>query len=238
MKLENAHIVILGAGKRIGLHLTQRFLEAGAKVTALHRSPSPEIEKLASQFPKRLVSLLFDLTHFSESPATAQKTTKEFGKISGIVTLASQFYSTPLQSVTPSQWDELFDTNVKGHFFLLQSMLPYLTPSSHILALVDIFARKPLRKYLPYASAKGALLTLTRNLAWELAPHTRVNSISPGPVLLPESFSAEQAKAHQGRTLLGRLGSPEDIWEAARFLFSNEYLTGVDLAVDGGSSLV
>jgi NAD(P)-dependent dehydrogenase (short-subunit alcohol dehydrogenase family) len=79
---------------------------------------------------------------------------------------------------------------------------------------------------------------LTQNLAKEWAPQIRVNSISPGPVLLPETYTPEQRERARERTLLKRLGSPEDIAQAALFLIGNDYMTGCDLAVDGGRSLV
>ncbi len=237
MDLAHSHIVVLGAGKRLGLFLTHHFLKAGAHISAFYRSPSAELTSLLDQFPSSLRISQFDLESPERVAPLMNDCLGSFGEVSGVVCVASQFYPTPYSQLTPQQWDELFATNVKGHFFFLQALIPFFKEPSHLLTLVDIFARKPLRNYLAYASAKGALLTMSRNFALELAPKTRVNSISPGPVLLPEDFTPGQDERQIQSTLLGRLGSPLDIWEATRFLFENNYVTGVDLRVDGGASL-
>lgn len=236
--LKNRHIVVVGCSRRIGLLISQRLLEAGCHVSGLFRTSSSEIKQLKTQFESSLDTFCYDL----RKPETAHNLVNEIKKkqrpVFALIHVASQFFRTPLNQVTTDSWDELFDTNVKGHFFLTQAFIPHLDKPSHIINLVDIFATKPLRGYLAYTAAKGALLTLTKNLANELAPHTQVNAVSPGPVLLPENFTEEEKRIHASRTLLGRTGSPEDIWNAIYFLLNNRYITGQNLRIDGGSSLV
>jgi len=238
VNLEKGHIVIVGCARRIGLTLTQHLLEAGYLISGTYHHLSPELIDLEKQFRGRFKGYPFDLRKPESAKALAQKAAEQYGPVFGIIHVASQFYRTPLEQVTPDSWDELFDTNVKGHFFLTQAFIPHLAKPSHIINLVDIFAFKPLQGYIAYTAAKGALLALTRNLANELAPHTRVNAISPGPVLLPENFTDKEKFLHASRTLLKRTGSPQDIWNAVRFFLDSAYITGMNLCVDGGSSLV
>ncbi|NBX92011.1 MAG: SDR family oxidoreductase [Proteobacteria bacterium] len=238
MQITQKHILVVGGSKRIGLELTRRFLKEGSFVSCLYRTLSPELESLKQQYSENLICIPFDLSSLISLSQAANQVSAWKPSIDALIMVASSFYRTPLSEVTESQWDELFDTNVKGHFFLIQQLLPTLAPQSGVITLVDMFAVKPLRGYSAYTSAKGAFLTLTRNLAKELAPKTRVNSISPGAVLLPEDFSPEESAHHATRNLLGRLGSPEDIVNATLFLLENDYVTGLNLHVDGGASLL
>ena len=238
MASENRHVVIVGCARRIGLALTQNFLKKGYRVSGFYRTKSPELVSLEGQFRDQFKLFMFDLRHPQNAQELAAKAATQNGHAYALIHVASQFYRTPLGQVTEDSWDDLFDTNVKGHFFLTQAFIPYLERPSHIINLVDIFSFKPLRGYIAYAAAKGALLSLTRNLANELAPHTQVNAISPGPVLLPENFTDEEKKQHASRALLGRTGSPDDIWNAVQFFLESRYITGMNLCVDGGSSLL
>lgn len=237
MVLKNKHVVVAGCARRIGLDLTTRLLESGCRVSGLYRTHSEDLHSLKNGFGERIHLLPFDSGEPRKAGDVARKATEKHGNVFALIHVSSQFYRTPLGAVTSESWDELFDTNVKGHFFLGQAFASHFENPSHLITLVDIFAEKPLRGYLAYTAAKGALLTLTRNLANELAPNTRVNAISPGPVLLPENFSEEEKALHANRTLLGRTGSAEDIWNAVEFLLKSTYITGVNLKVDGGSSL-
>jgi pteridine reductase len=78
---------------------------------------------------------------------------------------------------------------------------------------------------------------MTKGLAKSLAPEVLVNCINPGPVLLPENYSGEQAKKAVERTLLKRVGDPKDIARTVRFLVESEYITGASIPVDGGRHL-
>lgn len=231
------HWVVVGCSRRLGLYITTKLLAEGAIVTGLYRELSESLVELKNSHPQKLSLLSVDLTKLDSSLSELSAHFQTQTKLAGVIHLASQFFPTPLTSLTSKEWDVLFDTNVKGHVFLTQLFLPFLSRPSSIIHLADIYATKPLRNYLAYAAAKGALLTTMRNLALELAPHIRVNAISPGSVLLPETFTEEDIKKHKDHSLLKRLGNPEDIWNAFYFLSRNQYVTGINLKVDGGTSL-
>jgi pteridine reductase len=124
--------------------------------------------------------------------------------------------------------------------FLAQAAAPELKKSNGlIINIVDIHATRPLRDYTVYCSAKAGLHMVTRSLAKELGPEIRVNGISPGPVLWPEHGGDEKARAKIiQRTILQRMGTPEDIARTALFFaVSAPFITGQILAVDGGRSV-
>lgn len=238
MEQQKRHIVIAGGSKRLGLYIASKLTGQDHRLSILYRTDSTELVHLKSQFPSLVDLHRFDLSHIHEISSLGQILSQKHGPITDCITVASQFYPTPLGTVTEQQWDELFDTNVKGHFFLLQGLIPFLAQSSQITSLVDIYAFKPLKSYSAYCSAKGALLQLIRNLALELSPRTRVNAISPGAVLPPPDFTSEENVRIAQRIPLARWGSPEDIYQAFMFLMRNQYITGMNLCVDGGASLL
>jgi len=233
------HFLITGSGKRLGRALAESFLKKGAKVSAHYRTSKKEVDALAAEFPGKVFPVQADLGKVAELQTAVAAAEKHFGPLDVLINCASNFYPTPLLECTEAQWDDLQNGNVKGQFFLCQAVARSMKGRGGlILNLCDVNGEKPMRNFAPYIAAKAGLLMLTRTLALELAPHVRVNSISPGAVLLPESYNEAQTAKAIDRTLLKRLGSPEDIVAAAHFLAENEYLTGVDLKVDGGRSLV
>ena len=98
----------------------------------------------------------------------------------------------------------------------------------------DLAAFETWRGYIPHAITKAGIVQMTRGLAHALAPKIRVNAIAPGPVLLPEGWTQEQADKLIATTPLGRIGSPDDIAQAALYLLSADYVTGEIINVNGG----
>jgi pteridine reductase len=143
-------------------------------------------------------------------------------------------------AITPQAWDDLMGSNLKAPLFLSQAAAPALKKSGGlILNIVDIHGMRPLRNYTVYCAAKAGLHMLTRSLAKELGPEIRVNGISPGPVLWPEQGGDEKMRAKIiQRTILQRMGTPEDIARTALFFAASApFITGQVLAVDGGRSV-
>lgn len=105
-----------------------------------------------------------------------------------------------------------------------------------VVNIVDIWARYPLKRFLPYSVAKSGLEALTKALALELAPDIRVNGVSPGAAL-PASGDAGQLDKMLSQVPLKRLGGADAIAEAVEFLCRADYVTGQILAVDGGRTI-
>ena len=166
----------------------------------------------------------------------------EFGRLDVLVNNASSFYATPVGKMNERAWHDLIGTNLKAPLFIAQAAAVELKKRHGcIVNIVDIHAEFPLKDYVIYSIAKGGLAALTRSLARELAPAVRVNGVSPGPILWPDSDiwkSPKTRKAIVERSALKRVGEPDDIARAVEFLVAGApYVTGQIIAVDGGRSI-
>jgi NAD(P)-dependent dehydrogenase (short-subunit alcohol dehydrogenase family) len=104
-----------------------------------------------------------------------------------------------------------------------------------IVNIADWAAYRPYLEYLPYLTAKGGIITLTRAFARELAPRVRVNAVAPGPIAPPPDLASEEIEEARAGTLVGHWGSPRDIASAVAFLIEgSDFITGAILPVDGG----
>ena len=153
---------------------------------------------------------------------------------------ASSFYPTAMDQVTEQQWDELLTSNLKAPFFLAKALVPRLKQTQGcIVNLIDIHAERGLQGYPVYSIAKAGLAAMTKVLAKELAPEIRVNGVSPGAVLWPESGVSDADKQEiLSRILLRRPGQASDIANAVAYLVQDaNYITGQIIVVDGGRTL-
>ncbi|MEY2854333.1 MAG: hypothetical protein RL030_1465 [Pseudomonadota bacterium] len=236
-------VLITGGARRVGAAISERLHAAGASVALHYRKSADEAVALRGRLEDRragsAIALQADLIDVAALPRLVESTLARFGRLDVLINNASTFYPTPLGEITPEAWDDLFGTNLRAPLFLSQAAAPALRESRGlVLNIADIHGQRPLRHHPVYSSAKAGLIMLTQSLAREMAPHVRVNAIAPGPVLFPEHGVTEEMKESiVERTLLKRIGSPEDIARAALFFTAEApYVTGQILAVDGGRS--
>lgn len=237
-------VLVTGAAKRVGAVIARRLHAAGYDLALHHRHSIEEAATLGSELevarPSSVLVLQADLAEFDRLPELVANTIGRFGQLDALVNNASAFYPTPIGSVLPSQWDELFASNARASFFLSQAAAPHLKHShGAIVNLLDIYAERPLKSHTVYCMAKAALAMMTLSLARELAPEVRVNGVAPGAVLWPEAGKAPaDQQALIDKTPLQRAGTPEDVAEAVRWLLQDaHYTTGQIVRVDGGRSL-
>ncbi len=236
--------LITGAAKRVGAEIARTLHAAGYDLALHYRRSRAEMNALCAELEAArrgstcvIQAELADIEHL---PEIVEKCISRFGRLDALVNNASTFYATPIGTVTPQQWNELFASNVQAPFFLAQAAAPHLKSSQgSIVNIVDIYAERPLPGHLVYSMAKAALAMMTLALAKELGPEVRVNGIAPGAVLWPESG---KAYADQGelvaRTPLKRAGTPQDVATTALFLLRDaKFTTGQIIKVDGGRSL-
>jgi pteridine reductase len=241
-------VLITGAARRVGATLARELHAAGANVAIHFRKSAADAAKLAAELndrrPRSAATIRADLLDIEALGSLVEFTLRHFGALDVLVNNASTFHETPLGKITPAAWDDLMGTNLKVPLFLAQAAAPALRERQGlILNIVDIHALRPLRNYTVYCAAKAGLHMVTRSLAKELGPEIRVNGIAPGPILWPEG-QGEHAGDEQKRakiierTVLKRMGSPEDIARTAVFLAADApYITGQIIAVDGGRSV-
>ena len=244
VSLAGKTVLITGGARRVGAEIGRTLHGAGANLVVHYRKSANEVAELADALngsrAKSVVTFQADLLDMGKLPALVEFAVRSFGSLDVLVNNASTFYPTKIGEITPQAWDDLLGTNLKVPMLLSQAAAPELKKSSGlILNIVDIHALRPLRDYTVYCTAKAGLHMLTRSLAKELGPEVRVNGISPGPVLWPESGGDEAARAKIiQRTILQKMGTPEDIARTALFFASQApFITGQILAVDGGRSV-
>lgn len=237
-------ILITGAGRRVGAAIARALHETGARVVLHARRAVPEAEALAAELntirPESAHVMRADLLDTAAIAPLIEGVVGQFGRLDGLVCNASSFFPTPIGAIDENAWHDLVGSNFKAPLFLAQSAAPHLRAAGgSIVNITDIHAERPLAGYPLYAAAKGALLTLTRALAVELAPEVRVNAVAPGPILWPEDGQFPDTERHAivQHTLLKRAGTPADVARTVRFLmFDAPYITGQVINVDGGRS--
>lgn len=236
-------ILITGGAKRIGKAIAEHFHANGFNVVISYRHSQSGADSLVSDLNQlrsnSAKALPLDLSDYNQFKAFSLDAINAFGGIDVLVNNASAFYPTPIENASNDDWDDLMGSNVKAAFFLSQALLPELKKQQgSIINLVDIYAEKPLKDHPIYSMSKAAIAMMTRALAQDLAPDVRVNGISPGAILWPETSNPEWEKALLEKVPMQRIGSAEDIARTAYFLScSAPYITGQIIAVDGGRSL-
>jgi pteridine reductase len=237
-------VLITGGARRVGASIARMLHGAGANLVVHYRNSGKDAEALAAELnagrPESAALFQADLLQVEKLPALVEFAVRLFGSLDVLVNNASTFYPTKIGEITPQAWEDLVGTNLKVPLLLAQAAAPALKKSSGlIINIVDIHALRPLRDYTVYCSAKAGLHMVTRSLAKELGPGIRVNGISPGPVLWPEQGGDETARRKIiQRTILQRMGTPEDIARTALFFAASApFITGQILAVDGGRSV-
>lgn len=209
--------LVTGGTGRVGRVVAHRLEREGFRVKAAGRSDGD----LASTEAARLL---------------VERTAEDLGGLDLVVHAAAEgFVPKPVADVTEADWEAAFGATTKGSFFVAQAAAPHLRESElGLLVLVeDVAAYQPWPSFAPHCAAKAAQAMLTRVLARALAPDVRVCGIAPGPVAVPP----EQEERRAAETLLGRLGSPEDVAEAVIYLTRAGFVTGTSLVVDGGRLL-
>ena len=237
-------VLITGAARRVGATIAQTLHAAGYDLALHCRNSRTEldalIDTLESVRASSTLALQAELADVDALPELVYQTLSRFGRLDGLVNNASAFFPTPLGSVTPQQWDELFASNARAPFFLAQAAAnPLRERGGAIVNLLDIYAERPLPGYSVYCMAKAAQAAMTQALAHELGPEVRVNGIAPGAVMWPESGKSCANKDQIiARTPLKRAGSPEDVARTVLWLLRDaDFVTGQIVRVDGGRSL-
>ncbi len=176
-----------------------------------------------------------DLSRADEAHALVARAVDELGGLDVVVNGASAgFAPTPFEEVTEAQLDAALGATVKGSFFVTQAAAEHLRRTRGLVVMLeDVAAYQPWPLFAAHSAAKAAQAMLTRTLARALAPEIRVCGIAPGPV----AVESEQEERRAAETLVGRVGSPDDVAEAILYLAAAGFVTGTTLVVDGGRLL-
>jgi pteridine reductase len=242
--LDGRWALVTGAAKRIGAVIASTLHDAGANVAIHYHRSAKDAEQLAARLnatrPGSAFAVSADVRDIAELERMAKDVLARAGRLDVLINNASNFYPTPLGTMTPEQWHDLVGSNLKAPLFLSQALLPALRNARGVIVnIVDVHSQRPLRDHPVYGAAKAGLAMLTRSLAKDLGPHIRVNGVSPGAILWPDEGMSDALRAAIiKQTALKRSGEPEDIANTVLFLVRDAtYITGQIIAVDGGRSV-
>lgn len=167
-----------------------------------------------------------------------QQITSLYHEIDLVIHAAGLYQHIELADLSFEQWNQQVQINLNANYYLIKSFLPYLSEHSAIVNISSIAGHQGSIAHTAYATAKGAVIALTKSLAIELAPRTRVNTVSPGLIdtAMMKGMSVEKRLSMTQATPLKRLGQPEEIADVIVFLCSSNaaYITGENIHVNGG----
>lgn len=249
--------VVTGGAKGMGKAISLRLGEMGAFVIVADidldgaQNTTTEIQSNGG----KAAAIKLDLTNMTEFSSFTDRVVETGGSYDILVNCAGIFPTEPFLNITERSWDNVFNINLKGPYFLIQAAAKVMIQTGKggkIINIESIDYLHPAWLHTHYASSKGGIHTLTKALALELgANKINVNGVAPGPIMTPGLDKALKEYAPPGVTVdqlieatasrmpLARLGEPDDIAKAVLFLASgaSDFITGETILVDGGSFL-
>ncbi len=242
--LENQVVLITGSAQRVGRVIAERLAVDGARVVIHYHRSEVSARKLVRQLATRgveAVCLQADLSDPFQIKRLVRQTVEHFGTVDILINNAAIFYRTPFPEISDHDWEKFMRVNLRAPFLLAREAgrIFLEKKSGQIVNVADVGGLRPWGDFIPYSVSKAGLIALTQALAKALAPHVRVNAVAPGPVLLPDDYSEEEAGISALRTLLKRVGTAKDVAEAIHFLLTgSDFITGAVVPVDGGRLIV
>lgn len=242
-RFEGKVAIVTASTQGIGFSIAERLGLEGASVVISSRRQK-NVDEAVEKLKSRGIEVLGVVCHVSNAQQRKNlidKTVQKYGKIDVVVSNAAANPSVDaILETEEAVLDKLWEINVKSAILLLKDAAPHLQKGSSIIFISSIGGYQPQASMAMYGVTKTALLGLTKALASELAPDTRVNCVAPGfvPTHFAEYITSNDTvkKAIEERTLLNRLGTTEDMAAATAFLASDDasYITGETLVVAGG----
>lgn len=242
MEIKDTVIAITGAAMRVGRVIALSLARKGAQISFSYYS-ADEPWKLTleeiNHFGSRALAVQTEIRDANQVRNFIQKTIEQYGRIDVLINNASIWLKAPFLEITEADWDLSLDVNLKGPFLVSQAVAPYMLKQKQglIINISDLSAFQVWPEYAHHAAGKAGLVQLTKVMATELAPNIRVNAIAPGTVLLPDNAPTSKRQWAVEKSLLKRIGTPEDVARTVEFLIENDFITGATYFIDGGRSL-
>lgn len=245
-KLTGKVAIVTGASKGIGAGIAKALAAEGAAVVVNYASSKKDADRVVAEIAGKggkAVAVKGDVSKASDVQRLFQETKTAFGPPEVLVNNAGVFEFEPLEDVTEDEFHREFNTNVLGTILTTQEAVKHFGPNGgSVINISSIASVNPVPNSVVYSATKGAVDSITRGLAKELATRNiRVNAIAPGGVETEGThrigvIGSDFQRRMVAETPLGRLGQPEDIARVAVFLASEDsrWLTGERITASGG----
>ncbi len=234
--------LVTGAAKRIGRVLALSLAEAGADVAITYLGSESEaastVEELRA-FGVKAGAFRCDVRSPEEIRRTVEAVASEFGRIHLLVNNAGIFETAALESISPAQWDAMFETNTRGPFLVSQAAYPHLKAArGRIVNIGSLGGVHPWPTHGHYCTSKAALHMLTATMSKAFAPEISVNCVAPGMIVNNGEAASAEYEHFARKTPMKRNGTAGDVAAAVLFFATGpHFITGQILGVDGGLGL-
>jgi len=241
--LKGKKAIVTGASRGIGRAIALKLGTMGARVTINYRHDQQAADSAVAQVHAAggdAMALRADIRRVDEIRRLFEQSLDAFGGVDILVNNAGIRLFKPIVDITESEYDAIFDANVKGVFFACQMAARLMADGGRIVNISSSVTQVLMADYGAYAATKGAVNQITRVLARELGPRgITVNAVSPGPTdteLFRKGKTAEQIDGFARSTALGRIGTPRDIADTVALLVSEEagWISGQNIFANGG----
>lgn len=251
VELNQLNVIVTGAASGLGRCFAEQLIAAGANVLAADLNEDA-LSELSIDGPGKLATFAVDVSKEDEVIAMVQAGVDAFGSISGLINNAGIFRDAMLVSrdkktgdirkMSLSQWQTVIDVDLTGPFLCTREVVAQMVENDVKGVIVNIssVSRHGNRGQSNYSAAKAGLIADTKLWAEELARYgVRTGAVAPGFTRTPilEAMRPEVLDKIASGIPLRKLGEPEHIWQAVKFIFECDYFTGRCIDVDGGLSL-
>lgn len=238
--MTNKTALVTGSTRGIGYSVASRLIAEGWIVGINGRS-APQVNQAVSKLGPSAVPVVFDISNRESVNLAMREFAKTSGALDAVVNCAGVMMDSPITTVSEELLNEVFNINVFGAFFVLQTAVKIMAKqrSGSIVLFSSIAGEDGSRGQSVYSASKGAISALVKSTAKELAPlGIRINGIAPGPIDtdLFQFFDEATRENIQSQIPLRKLGLPEDISPLVKLLVSEDssFITGEIFRVDGG----
>ncbi len=246
MRLKERKAIVTGAGQGIGRSIALKMAREGADVVIAEWNPETgnETKREVEATGRKAIFIKVDVAKGEEVRNMVAEVLKEWGRIDILVNNAGFDRGATLLKVKEEDWDAVLNVHLKGTMNCIQAVAPHMMENRYgkIVNISSIYGKSGGIAAISYSAAKAGIIGLTKSVARELGRYQiNVNVVLPGLILTPTI--AKMAEKYRNmiieRTILGRIGQPEEVANVVAFLASDEasFMTGAMVEVSGGASL-